>query len=104
MILYNVTTSIEPAVADEWLEYMRSTHIPEVMETGFFIKSQLLRLLNEEDGGITYAAQYYCISLEQLDEYQTICAPALPRVRRIGAWSKSVLRPETKTDVLAQVP
>ena len=77
MILYNVTTSIEPTAADEWLDYMRSTHIPEVMETGFFIKSQLLRLLNEEEGGITYATQYYCISQEQLEEYQTLCAPAL---------------------------
>jgi hypothetical protein len=77
MILYNVTSSIEPAVADEWLDYMRSTHMPEVMETGFFIKSQLLRLLNEEDDGITYAAQYYCIGLEQLEDYQTVCAPAL---------------------------
>lgn len=77
MILYNVTSSIEPAVADEWLDYMRSTHMPEVMETGFFLKSQLCRLLNEEDNGITYAAQYYCLSIEQLDEYQRLCAPAL---------------------------
>ena len=77
MILYNVTSSIEPSVADKWLDYMRSTHMPEVMETGFFIKSQLCRLLDEEEGGITYAAQYYCISLEQLDEYQRVCAPAL---------------------------
>ena len=77
MILYNVTTSIEPAAADEWLDYMRSIHIPEVLATGFFIKSQLLRLLNEEEGGITYAVQYYCISVEQLEEYQAICAPAL---------------------------
>ncbi len=77
MILYNVTSSIEPAVADEWLNYMRSSHMPEVMETGFFIKSQLCRLLNEENDGVTYAAQYYCLSLEQLDEYQTLCAPAL---------------------------
>ena len=77
MILYNVTSSLEPTAAEEWLDYMRTTHIPEVMETGFFIKSQLCRLLNEEDEGITYAAQYYCLSLEQLDEYQTRCAPAL---------------------------
>ncbi len=77
MILYNVTSSIEPAVADQWLEYMRGTHIPEVMETGFFIKSQLCRLLNEEDDGVTYAAQYYCLSVEQLEEYQLLCAPAL---------------------------
>ena len=77
MILYNVTTSIEPAAADAWLDYMRTTHMPEVMETGFFLKSQLCRLLNEEEGGITYAAQYYCLSVEQLDEYQRLCAPAL---------------------------
>ena len=77
MILYNVTTSIEPTVADQWLDYMRSTHIPEVMDTGFFIKSQLCRLLNEEEGGITFAAQYYCLSLEQLEEYQNRCAPTL---------------------------
>ncbi|MFD2719258.1 DUF4286 family protein [Hymenobacter monticola] len=77
MILYNVTSSIDPAVADEWLDYMRTTHMPEVMESGFFIKSQLLRMLNEEDNGVTYAAQYYCISLEQLEAYQNVCAPAL---------------------------
>jgi len=77
MILYNVTSSIEPSVAEEWLDFMRSTHIPEVMETGFFLKSQLCRLLNEEEGGVTYATQYYCLSLEQLEEYQLLCAPAL---------------------------
>ena len=77
MILYNVTTSVDPAIADEWLDYMRSTHIPDVMGTGFFIKSLMLRLLNEEDDGITYAMQYFCISLEQLEEYQNLCAPAL---------------------------
>ena len=77
MILYNVTSSIEPTVAEEWLDYMRTTHMPEVMETGFFLKSQLCRLLNEEDDGITYAAQYYCLSVEQLEEYQRVCAPAL---------------------------
>jgi hypothetical protein len=77
MILYNVTSSIDPAAAEEWLEFMRDTHMPEVMETGFFLKSQLCRLLNEEEDGITYAAQYYCLSLEQLEEYQQLCAPAL---------------------------
>ena len=77
MILYNVTSSIDPEVADEWLDFMRDTHMPEVMETGFFLKSQLCRLLNEENDGITYAAQYYCLSLEQLEQYQQVCAPAL---------------------------
>ena len=77
MILYNVTTSLDPEIADDWVAYMRDTHMPEVMATGFFLKSQLCRLLNEEDDGVTYASQYYCVSLEQLEEYQTVAAPAL---------------------------
>ncbi|GAA3950174.1 DUF4286 family protein [Hymenobacter algoricola] len=77
MILYNVTTSLDPEIAEDWVAYMRDTHMPEVMATGFFLKSQLCRLLNEEDDGITYASQYYCVSLEQLEEYQTVAAPVL---------------------------
>ncbi|AHJ95845.1 DUF4286 family protein [Hymenobacter swuensis] len=77
MILYNVTTSLDPEIEEQWVSFMRDTHIPEVMATGFFIKSQLCRLLNEEDNGVTYAAQYYCVSLNQLEEYQEVAAPAL---------------------------
>ncbi|MFD1870963.1 DUF4286 family protein [Hymenobacter bucti] len=77
MILYNVTTSVEPRIADEWVAYMREHHMAEVVGTGCFIKSSLLRLLNEEDNGITYAAQYFAVSLEQLEAYQEHFAPAL---------------------------
>jgi hypothetical protein len=77
MILYNITTSLEPRIADEWVAYMREHHMAEVVGTGCFIKSSLLRLLNEEDDGITYAAQYFAISLEQLEAYQEHFAPAL---------------------------
>lgn len=77
MILYNVTSSIDPEIADEWVAYMRDVHLPEVMATGFFIKSQLCRLLNEEEGGITYAAQFYCLGLEQLEDYQDLFGPGI---------------------------
>jgi len=77
MILYNVTTSLDPEIAEEWVAYMRDVHMPEVMATGFFLRSQLCRLLNEEDDGVTYASQYYCVSLAQLEEYQALAAPAL---------------------------
>ena len=77
MILYNVTTSLEPSIADEWVAYMRDHHMAEVVGTGCFIRSVLLRLLHEEDGGVTYAAQYFSVSLEQLAAYQQHFAPAL---------------------------
>ena len=77
MILFNVTSSVDPEVAEKWETFMRDQHMPNVMSTGFFLKSQFLRLLNEEDNGFTYAAQFYCLSTEQLDEYQQVAAPGL---------------------------
>jgi len=77
MILYNVTSSVDPEIAEEWVEYVRNVHMPEVMATGFFVKHQLCQLLNEENDGYTYAAQFYAIGLEQLETYQEAFAPGL---------------------------
>jgi hypothetical protein len=71
MILYNVTINIEHASHDEWLDWMKNTYIPDQMATGFFINHRILRLLNEEDnGGVTYAFQYFLNSREDLDKYE----------------------------------
>jgi len=71
MILYNETVNIENSVAEEWLQWMKEVHIPAVMETGYFLSNQVARLINEIDnGGTTYAVQYYCRSQVDLEEYQ----------------------------------
>jgi len=71
MILYNETVSVENSVAEEWLTWMKEVHIPEVMATGYFLRNHIARLVTEVDnGGITYAVQYFCRSLEDLDVYQ----------------------------------
>lgn len=70
MILYNITSSIDPESAEEWFAYVRNVHVPEIMATGFFVKHQLCRLLNEENDGFTYATQLYALNLEQLETYR----------------------------------
>ena len=78
MILYNVTVSVENTVAEEWLQWMKEVHIPEVMATTYFIKNQIARMVDEEDnGGTTYAIQYFARNMEDLLEYQRDHAPAL---------------------------
>ncbi|WP_162056078.1 DUF4286 family protein [Pontibacter pamirensis] len=78
MILYNITVNIENGVAEEWLQWMKEVHIPEVMSKGYFLNNQVARLINEIDnGGTTYAVQYYCRSMQDLEEYQRDHAPAL---------------------------
>jgi hypothetical protein len=77
MILYNVTVSIDANIQDEWLGWMRSTHIPQVMETGCFLESRISRVNGEEEGGVTYAITYLAPSEEILTKYQSEHAPAL---------------------------
>ena len=79
MILYNVTVSIDPAIADDWVNWMRSNHIPDVMATGCFIESRISRVHGEEEGGVTYAITYLSPSQEKMDEYQQQHAPVLQK-------------------------
>ncbi len=69
MILYNVTVSIDPAVESEWLDWMRATHIPDVMATGCFVESRICRVHGEEEGGVTFAIGYIAPSQDKYDEY-----------------------------------
>lgn len=79
MILYNVTVSIDPAIAEDWVNWMRSNHIPDVMATGCFIESRISRVHGEEEGGVTYAITYLSPSQEKMDEYQQQHAPVLQK-------------------------
>ena len=69
MILYNVTVNIDNSVEFEWLEWMKTTHIPDVMNTGFFTKNLVCKINAESDGGTSYSIQYFCKSQSDLDQY-----------------------------------
>lgn len=79
MILYNVTVSIDPEISEEWLQWMRSKHIPDVMATNCFKESRISRIQGEEEGGITYSVMYLCPSEELMNEYQNTHASALQK-------------------------
>ncbi|HAQ71735.1 MAG TPA: DUF4286 domain-containing protein [Flavobacteriales bacterium] len=79
MIIYNVTVKVDNDVHDEWMEWMRSIHIPEVMATQKFIDHQVAKVLVDDADGITYSFQYKCQSMDELEEYYAEHAPALQR-------------------------
>lgn len=76
-IIYNVTVSVDTDISEEWLRWMKETHIPDVMNTGMFLEARISRVLGQEEGGKTYAIQYLCESMEKYEEYQKDHAPAL---------------------------
>ena len=79
MIIYNVTINIEKSIHEEWLSWMKSSHIPSLMETGLFKENRILRVLGDEDsGGFTYSIQY---SLENMDKYQQYLDIYAPKFR-----------------------
>jgi hypothetical protein len=87
MILYNVTTNVDHSVQEDWLRWMRETHIPEVMSTGLFTEHRLCRLIgDEQSGGVTYSIQYVCRSMQDFEEYNSKYAPRLREdvVKRYG--------------------
>ncbi len=66
-------------MAEEWLEWMKNVHIPEVMATGCFVEYKILRLLNQDndDQGVNYAIQYLCESEKILEHYRAVFGPGL---------------------------
>ena len=42
MYIYNVTLKVDATVADDWTRWMRQTHIPEVIDTGYFTGYRML--------------------------------------------------------------
>ena len=81
MIIYNVTVSVLESISDEWLDWMKNVHIPEVMATGLFIENRILKLkLPETEEGVTYAIQYSMKSMDEYNKYQKEFAPALQKL------------------------
>ena len=72
MIIYNVTINVEDDIHDDWLKWMKNTHIPDVMQTGYFLEYKMCRVLSiqEDETGNTYAIQYTSSSMDDLNEYQ----------------------------------
>ncbi|MBB5635812.1 hypothetical protein HDE68_001700 [Pedobacter cryoconitis] len=70
MLLYNVTLIIEEASAAAWLKWMQEEHVPEVMATGLFVSSRLLKVVDSPNEGVTYCAQYVVESIEDYEAYQ----------------------------------
>lgn len=75
-----MTVKIEKAIAEEWLNWMKNVHIPDMMKTGFFVDYKICEILHDdEDGGITYAFQYFSKNMEDFQTYQRDHAKVLQK-------------------------
>ena len=64
MVIYEVTTDVEPTQIAAYEAYMRDTHIPDVLGTGCFVRASL-------DCSIPgrYRVRYVTADMDALDAY-----------------------------------
>ena len=79
MIIYNVTVNVENDIREEWLQWMKTKHIPDVMATGYFTENKICKVLVDEEQGTTYSIQYTAANMKDLEEYQRDHAPRLQK-------------------------
>ncbi|MCW3075859.1 MAG: hypothetical protein JWO32_468 [Bacteroidetes bacterium] len=77
MFIYNVTVNITEEAHQEWLAWMKEIHMPDVMKTGCFVYSRILKVLYVDDEGHTYSIQYNFLEMTDIEKYQKEFAPGL---------------------------
>jgi len=100
LIVYNITIKIDPGVEEEWLEWQKKEHIPEVMDTGLFTEFKFYKLLeqNEQEGN-TYVVQYFASTAAHYHEYLQKFAPHL-REKIFAKWGKAFVAFRTIMEVV----
>jgi len=100
MIIYNVTVKVTNEIETEWVEWMKTVHIPDVMNTGLFLEHKFCRVMSfKEKDGATYAIQYFCESTAVLHQYQARFAPKLQK-EFVDKYKESALTFRTLMEVL----
>ncbi len=78
MILYNITYTVAHSVEEDFVKWMKETHIPDVFATGLFTEHKFFRLLNSADDESTnYSIQFMAESTNKLVEYERLYAQDL---------------------------
>jgi len=84
MYLYNVTYKVDHEVEEQWLQWMRSTHIPRVVRVGQFLGHRICKLVGmDEPDGVTYAIQYMCPDIPTFQTYQEEHSENLKRAHAV---------------------
>jgi Domain of unknown function (DUF4286) len=100
LIIYNVTTKVNYSIADEWLQWIKEEHIPDLTATGCFTHAVVLQLLEADDSDVlTYAVQYYADNKVMYDRYIHRYADDM-RKKAINKWGNNFISFRTLLQVV----
>ncbi len=98
LIIYNVTIKVDSSVAAQWFQWLLKEHIPEVMDTACFTEYRVLKILDIDEDGLTYAIQYSAVTIEDYTRYLTSFADNL-RKKSFDKWGDNFMAFRTLMEV-----
>jgi hypothetical protein len=91
MLIYDITIKIDNNIADEWLQWQKDVHIPEVFGTGLFYEHRFFELPEQDETeGKTFIKQYFANNGKDYDKYIQHHAPGL-RDKAIEKWGNKFI-------------
>ena len=67
MLIFNTTFLVSDKVHGAWLKWVHEQHIPFMLETAFFSKPQVAKILtNEDQEGTAFPVQFHVQDMETL--------------------------------------
>ncbi len=80
MYIYSVTINILKEAEDRWVDFMKTKHIAEVLETGYFISALMRKVITKTKSEFAvYNIEYKINTEEDYYNYQKKSAPALQK-------------------------
>lgn len=102
MYIYNVTVNVDESIEKQWLNWMQTKHIKEILATKKFTSARLVKvLIDEQMGGVTYSVQYFAPSKEHLEAYYTEHATAF-REEGLKLFADKMLAFRTELQIISE--
>ncbi len=83
MYIYNVTIKVDWSIHEKWLEWLKTYHIPAILDYGCFTNARLLQLQEiDESDGPTYAVQFFAEAKADYNRYIELYANEIITIER----------------------
>ena len=71
MIIYRVNIKIKKVSEEKWFNWMKGSHIPDVLNTYYFNKCRLYKVVDPKisDDELSYVIDYETDSMEKYEKY-----------------------------------
>lgn len=80
MIIYRVNVAVDKDIAEDWQEWMREHHVPDVIRTGFFDSAEMFRVKQDKtQDRQAFVFEYRTSSWERYQQYSDQAAPTLQK-------------------------